>query len=171
MRKCRLCSIYGFILAISALASSACDGTITGIGRVPRPPETPLPPAPVETIDPANPTAQPIEEHAEEISAQHLLVMYQGSRSAPRSITRSREEARARAAEALDAIKRGQEFDKVVSAYTDEPGGARRRGSLGRFSRDKMVKAFSDAAFALDVGQISGVVESPFGFHVIRRLE
>jgi len=126
----------------------------------------------VETVDPTDPaSADPASAPAEEISAQHLLVMYQGAKSAGRAIKRSKDEARIRATEALDAIKRGQEFDKVVSAYTDEPGGAARRGSLGRFSRDKMVKAFADAAFALKVGEISPVVESPFGFHVIRRLE
>ena len=153
-------------------AVAACDGTLTGIGRVPRPPEPPLPPAPVETVDPTDPaSADPAKQVSEEISAQHLLVMYQGAKSAARAIKRSKEEARIRAGEALDAIKRGQDFDKVVSAYTDEPGGAARRGSLGRFSRDKMVKAFADAAFALKVGEISSVVESPFGFHVIRRLE
>jgi NIMA-interacting peptidyl-prolyl cis-trans isomerase 1 len=163
----RYVPLFAFLWAVAA-----CDGTLTGIGRVPRPPETPLPPAPVETVDPTNPaSANPAIAATEEISAQHLLVMYQGSKSAARAIKRSKEEARIRATEALDAIKRGQDFDKVVSAYTDEPGGAARRGALGRFSRDKMVKAFSDAAFALKVGEISPVVESPFGFHVIRRLE
>jgi hypothetical protein len=166
MRNLSYVAVFGLI---GALAS--CDGTLTGIGRVPRPPETPLPPAPVETVDPANPTAVLPDAVPEEISAQHLLVMYQGSKSAARSIKRSKAEARARAVEALDAIKRGQDFDKVVSAYTDEPGGAARRGALGKFSRDRMVKAFSDAAFALEVGEISTVIESPFGFHVIRRLE
>lgn len=167
MWKLRWVPVYAFLFALAA-----CDGTLTGIGRVPRPPEPPLPPAPVETVDPANPSAaDPATAAPEEISAQHLLVMYQGSKSAPKSIKRSREEARARATEALDAVKRGQDFDKVVSAYTDEPGGAARRGALGKFSRDRMVKAFSDAAFALEVGEISPVIESPFGFHVIRRLE
>src|SRR4029078_8885514 len=83
----------------------------------------------------------------------------------------TREEARARAFEALTRIKSGQPFDLVVGTYTDEPGGAARKGELGRFTRDKMVKPFSDAAFALDVGQVSTVIESPFGFHVIRRIE
>jgi hypothetical protein len=166
MWKLRFVPIYALVCALAA-----CDGTLTGIGRVPRPPEPPLPPAPVETVDPLNPSASTDPAPAEEISAQHLLVMYQGSKSAPRSIKRSKEEARARAVEALDSIKRGQEFDKVVSAYTDEPGGAARRGALGKFTRDRMVKAFSDAAFALEVGEISTVIESPFGFHVIRRLE
>jgi hypothetical protein len=166
MWKLRFVLVYGLVCTLMA-----CDGTLTGIGRVPRPPETPLPPAPVETVDPSNPGSDPASAAIEEISAQHLLVMYQGSKSAPRSIKRSKEEARIRAMEALDSIKRGQDFDKVVSAYTDEPGGAARRGALGKFSRDRMVKAFSDAAFALQVGEISPVVESPFGFHVIRRLE
>jgi hypothetical protein len=167
MWKLRWIPVFGLLCALAA-----CDGTLTGIGRVPRPPEPPLPPAPVETVDPANPAAaNPANAPPEEISAQHLLVMYEGSKSAPRSIKRSREEARIRATEALDAIKRGQDFDKVVSAYTDEPGGAARRGALGKFTRDRMVKPFSDAAFALEVGEISPVVESPFGFHVIRRLE
>ena len=161
-----ICGLVGALLALSA-----CDGTVTGIGRVPRPPEPPLPPATVETVEPANPIGAPPKEATEEISAQHLLVMYQGSKSAPASVKRTRDEARIRAGEALDAAKRGQDFDKVVSTYTDEPGGASRRGRLGRFTRDRMVKAFSDAAFALEVGQISAVIESPFGFHVIRRLE
>jgi parvulin-like peptidyl-prolyl isomerase len=126
----------------------------------------------VETVDPKDPAGVAAKEpELEEISAQHLLVMYQGSKSAPSSVKRTRDEARIRAGEALDAAKRGQDFDKVVSSYTDEPGGAVRRGRLGRFTRDRMVKAFSDAAFALEVGEISTVIESPFGFHVIRRLE
>jgi hypothetical protein len=172
MQKLRFVPICGLVGAL-VLALAACDGTLTGIGRVPRPPEPALPAAPVETVDPSNPEGSPSAKDAqpEEISAQHLLVMYEGSKSAPASIKRTRDEARARAGEALDAAQRGQDFDKVVSTYTDEPGGASRRGRLGRFTRDRMVKAFSDAAFALDVGQISGVIESPFGFHVIRRLE
>ncbi|HKQ70512.1 MAG TPA: peptidylprolyl isomerase, partial [Polyangiaceae bacterium] len=97
--------------------------------------------------------------------------MYVGSKSAPKNITRTREQARSRAFEALELVKKGQDFDKVVAAYTDEPGGAARRGELGKFTRAQMVRAFSDAAFALEVGQVSTVVESPFGFHVIRRNE
>ena len=168
MQKLRYVPVSGLVGAL-VLALAGCDGTLTGIGRVPRPPEPPLPAAPVETVDPSG--APPKEAVPEEISAQHLLVMYQGSKSAPSSVKRTRDEARIRAGEALDAAKRGQDFDKVVSTYTDEPGGAVRRGRLGRFTRDRMVKAFSDAAFALEVGEISTVIESPFGFHVIRRLE
>ena len=162
------------LLLGGALAGASCDGTLTGIGRVPRPPETPLPPAPVETASPktassGNEAESP--EQPEHIVAQHVLVSYAGAKAAPPNIKRSKDEARARAFEALELIKKGQNFDKVVAAYTDEPGGAKRHGDLGKFTRDKMVRAFSDAAFALDVGQVSTVIESPFGFHVIRRNE
>jgi parvulin-like peptidyl-prolyl isomerase len=163
-----------FVLALFApLWLASCDGTLTGIGRQPRPPETPLPPAPVETVSAksGSPPTLASEASPETIAAQHLLVMYAGSKSAPAKITRKKEEARNRAQEALQLIKKGQDFDKVVAAYTDEPGGAARKGDLGRFSRDMMVRAFSDAAFALEVGQVSAVIESPFGFHVIKRTQ
>jgi PPIC-type PPIASE domain len=165
--------VLATLLFVAAVA--ACDGTLTGMGRVPREPEPPLPPAPVETASPAGESAggpnAPPSDRPEVIAAQHLLVMYQGSRSAAPGIKRTHDEARARAYEALGRIKAGQDFDKVVAAYTDEPGGANRHGELGHFTRDKMVKPFSDAAFALDVGQVSTVIESPFGFHIIRRTE
>jgi PPIC-type PPIASE domain len=167
MSKLRLVLALGL-----SLVAVRCDGTLTGIGREPRPPEAKLPPAPVETVTARGASRVDAGAPEEEtIIAQHLLVMYQGSKSAPKSIKRTHDEARARAVEALSRIKGGQAFDAVVAAYTDEPGGAQRKGELGRFSRDMMVKPFSDAAFALDVGQVSTVIESPFGFHVIRRIE
>jgi hypothetical protein len=158
------------VVAVPVLVA-CCDGTITGIGRETRPPETPLPPAPVESVSPRGSSAPAAGEEAESIVAQHLLVMYKGSKNAPSGIRRSKDEARARAYEALELVKKGQDFDKVVAAYTDEPGGARKHGDLGRFSRDMMVRPFSDAAFALEPGQVSTVIETPFGFHVIRRTQ
>jgi hypothetical protein len=162
--------LLAFLLVPAAVV--ACDGTLTGIGRENRPPETPLPPAPVESIasrDGGSGAGTGEPDEPQSIVAQHLLVMYKGSKNAAKGVTRNKDEARLRAQEALDLIKKGQDFDQVVAAYTDEPGGAKKKGDLGRFSRDMMVRAFSDAAFALDVGQVSTVIESPFGFHVIRR--
>ena len=103
------------------------------------------------------------------ISAQHVLVAFKGTTNAPKTLTRSRDEAKKRAEEVVAKAKAGEDFSTLVSTYSDDAGTKDRQGSLGKFGRDKMVKAFSDAAFALAVGEVSAPVETPFGFHVIKR--
>ena len=106
-----------------------------------------------------------------QVGAKHLLVMHNDSLSKPDHVHRTRAEAQRRAEEALAKIRAGQSFEEVVREYTDEPGGAERNGDLGVFQRATMVKAFADAAFALKVGEVSNVVETKYGFHVIKRTE
>jgi NIMA-interacting peptidyl-prolyl cis-trans isomerase 1 len=104
------------------------------------------------------------------VEASHFLVQYKGALRAPESITRTKEEAKKRAEEGLaKARANGADFAKVVGEYSDEPGAAARGGALGEFRADQMVKPFSDAAFKLKVGQLSSLVETDFGFHVIKR--
>lgn len=109
------------------------------------------------------------EEAPEVIAAQHLLVAYKGAKSAAKTITRSKADAKKRAEEALEKAKKGEDFSALVKKYSDEPGAADRLGNLGKFKRDAMVKPFSDAAFKLKVNEVSDVVETEFGFHVIKR--
>ncbi len=124
--------------------------------------------------DDASPRA---EAHADapaqpdEVGAQHLLVMHKDSQRVPPAITRTKDEARARANDALAKIKGGKSFDDAVREFSDEPGAKDRKppGTLGTFKKAAMVAAFSDAAFRLKVGELSGVVETPFGFHIIKR--
>jgi hypothetical protein len=106
-----------------------------------------------------------------EIAASHILVMYRGSMRAPSEITRSKDEALARAKEALKRAVSGEDFGVLVVEYSDDRGSKTTGGKLGRFQRRMMVKPFADAAFALKVGELSGIVESPFGYHVILRTE
>ncbi len=105
------------------------------------------------------------------ISAKHVLVKYYGAKGAQPAIGRSREEACLRAIEVRDKIRGGADFSKVVIEYSEEPGAASREGSVGSIERSDVVPPFADAAFELDMGQLSDVVESDFGFHVILRTE
>lgn len=106
-----------------------------------------------------------------QVGARHILVMHDDSTSKPPPLKRTRAEAQRRAQEALLKIRGGESFDEVVKVYTDEPGGVERSGDLGVFDRGTMVKAFSDVAFGLKVGEVSEIVETKYGFHIIKRTE
>lgn len=103
------------------------------------------------------------------VSAQHVLVAFKGAEGAPKTVTRSKAEAKKRAEEVLEKAKAGTSFDELVNTYSDDPGSKERRGSVGKFTREKMTKPFSDAAFALRVDGLSEPVETKFGYHVIKR--
>jgi peptidyl-prolyl cis-trans isomerase NIMA-interacting 1 len=123
-------------------------------------------PAPSATPVASSPPTPP-----DAIIAQHVLVAYKSAKRAPKGVTRSKEEAKARAREACDKVRAGTPFEDVVKQYSDDLGSADRMGSLGKFRRDAMDPAFSKAAFGLAVGQVSDPVETPFGFHVIKRTQ
>jgi len=105
------------------------------------------------------------------ISARHVLVQWLGSERAGKSVLRSREQARTLAEQVLVRAKAGEDLGRLAVEYSDEPGAGTRGGSLGRFTRGQMVPAFDAVVFKLKVGAISGIVETPFGFHVIQRTQ
>ena len=108
-----------------------------------------------------------------QVRARHILVGFEGTRSASADAAkRKKETARQRAAEILAKVRAaGADFAKIAREFTDEAAGKGKGGDLGFFSREMMVKEFADAAFLLRSGQISEIVESPFGFHVIKAEE
>ena len=164
------------LFTITALAAS-----LSGCDSPPPPPpgdaasasvSAPAPsatPPPAEQPRPATPTAATDDAAPEVVAAQHVLVAYTGAKRAPKTVTRSKADAKKRAEEALAKARKGDDFSQLVKAYSDEPGAAERLGNLGKFKREAMVKPFADAAFALKVGDVSDVVETEFGFHVIKR--
>ncbi len=97
--------------------------------------------------------------------------MWRGSTHAPDGVTRTRDEARTRAEDVLRRARAGEDFAGLARRFSDEPGAATSGGSLGVFGPGQMVPAFEHAAFALQLGQISNLVETEFGFHVIKRTQ
>ncbi len=164
---------------------SACGGA-----AVPPPPPEKAPVAPAPPPEPtAAPAAGPDAEavatclanasakrarfsgEPAKITVRHVLVKYTGSKGGDPSAKRTREEACLRAIEARDKLREGADFDEVVKQYSDEPGAATRGGVVGSVERKDLAKPFADAAFELSVNQMSDVVETEFGFHVIFRSE
>jgi len=70
----------------------------------------------------------------------------------------------------LERIKKGEKFSAIAKDVSLCPS-KKRGGDLGTFGRGQMVKEFEKTAFSLDKGQISGIVKTKFGYHIIRRLE
>jgi peptidyl-prolyl cis-trans isomerase D len=100
----------------------------------------------------------------EERRASHILVA--APKTAPPA---EREKAKAKAEELLVAVKKAPDsFAEIARKNSQDPGSAANGGDLDYFARGAMTKAFEDAAFALKKGEISAVVESDFGYHIIK---
>lgn len=95
----------------------------------------------------------------EAVRARHILI---------RADRTASEEDKKKAEDILKRIKAGEDFAKLASDLSDDPGSKPRGGDLGFFQRGRMVKPFEEAAFALKPGEVSGIVESPFGYHIIK---
>ncbi|HVF49749.1 MAG TPA: peptidylprolyl isomerase [Pyrinomonadaceae bacterium] len=77
-------------------------------------------------------------------------------------------EARTKIEGLLQRVRAGEDFATLAKEFSADPGSKVQGGDLGWFGRGMMVKPFEDAAFALKPGEVSGIVESPFGFHIIK---
>lgn len=100
------------------------------------------------------------------VRASHILLMYKGSMRS--SASRSKAEAEQQIQEILGKLQGGEAFAVLAKSHSDCPSSSK-GGDLGSFGRGQMVGPFEDAAFGLQVGQTSGVVETPFGYHIIQR--
>ena len=105
-------------------------------------------------------------------SAAHILFQYKLADSAPKTIKRTKDEAKAAAEEALKQVKAGKDFAQLAASSSDEELSKGNGGATDFFSltgKDAMVDAFGRAAYALQkVGDVSPVVETPYGFHIIK---
>lgn len=100
----------------------------------------------------------------EERRASHILLTVDPGMSAEKKA-----EVKAAAAALLDEVKRNPaKFAELAKTRSQDPGSAARGGDLDFFARGAMVKPFEDAVFALNKGEISSLVESDFGYHIIQ---
>lgn len=106
-------------------------------------------------------TEEDVVRAYEQVEASHILIEPVGDE-------RNFELARTLAEKVLAEIKGGKDFAEAAKTYSADPGSKDKGGELGYFTRDMMVKEFSDAAFALQVGEISEPVKSDYGYHIIK---
>ena len=100
----------------------------------------------------------------EERRASHILI-----KAEPSATAEQKKAARAKAEQLLAQVQKNPaEFAELAKKNSDDPGSAANGGDLDFFGKGAMTKAFDDAVFSLTPGQISGVVESDYGFHIIR---
>lgn len=98
-------------------------------------------------------------EIPEQVKASHILILA------------SEENAEAKASELLAELKAGKDFEALAKARSQDPGSGAKGGDLGFFGRGRMAREFEEAAFQLKTGELSGVVKSQFGFHIIKVTE
>lgn len=97
------------------------------------------------------------------VSARHILIKAYQTASAE-----EKAKAREKAETLLKRIKAGEDFVKLAEEFSDDAGSKAKGGDLGFSARGRLVPAFEQAAFSLKPGELSGIVETDFGYHIIR---
>ena len=100
----------------------------------------------------------------EAVKISHILLKPEPSEEAVKNATQKAEEI-------LERIKKGEDFAELAKNYSDDPGSASRGGDLGLVQRGEFVKEFEEVAFNMEPGQISGIVQSEFGLHIIQLIK
>ena len=112
------------------------------------------------------------EEHKkdyykDEVKASHILISTVDDNGKELSEAKKKE-AKKKAEEVLKKAKSGEEFSELAKEYSDDPWSAANGGDLGYFTKGQLVQPFEEAAFSLKSGEISGLVESEYGYHIIK---
>jgi parvulin-like peptidyl-prolyl isomerase len=105
---------------------------------------------------------------SEAVTASHILITFEGALRATKK--RNRKEAKKLAEKILKDLKNGIDFAELAHQHSDGPSGPK-GGDLGRFTRGQMVPEFDQVVFNLELGAVSGVVETQFGYHIIKRTQ
>jgi NIMA-interacting peptidyl-prolyl cis-trans isomerase 1 len=127
-----------------------------------------------EVVEEAPPAAPEVRQIAEiprpRIRARHILIAHTEAKRAPVGVERTRAAAELLAEQVRGKLEAGEDFESLAKDFSDD-GSKKRGGDLGVFTKGVMNPAFEEATLALEVGGRSAVIETPFGFHIIERLE
>ncbi len=104
-------------------------------------------------------------QQPERVHARHILISTKDAKTDAEKAV-----AKKKAEDVLAQLRKGGDFAELAKKYSDDPGAAN-GGDLGVFGRGQMVPEFEKAAFSLKVNQISDIVETQFGYHIIQVLE
>ena len=103
------------------------------------------------------------DHSAKEVKARHILI-----KAPPNASPQARQEAKAKADSLLALVKEGEDFAMLAEKNSEDPGSASKGGDLGFFGWGKMVNEFQEVAFALQPDQVSDVIETQYGYHIIK---
>ncbi|MFW5710435.1 MAG: peptidylprolyl isomerase [Spirochaetia bacterium] len=104
-------------------------------------------------------------EQPEQVRASHILI-----KVAEDATEEDKQAAEEKLLKAKERIENGEEFSEVARDVSEDPS-SERGGDLDYFSRGQMVPAFEEAVFNMEVGELSGIVESSFGYHLIKKTD
>jgi len=125
-----------------------------------------------DIADPEKITDEDVQNYFEEnysgdrkATVQHILLMTQGKSDA------EKDEIRKKTEDILAQAKSGKDFGELAQTHSEDPGSKDRGGLYEDFERGTMVKPFEDAAFNLPIGSISDIVETRYGYHIIKVID
>jgi len=156
--------ILVLLLALPLLTVGGC-GDGNGGGDSPSTASDGSEPVTAEPVDPS--VARRLRD--QEASASHILIAHADSKDGPEGITRTRQEAENMARQIALKARQGADFAELARKYSDDPKAQVSGGYLGIFVRGEMLLDFEVPLFAMDVGQVGVVIETEYGFHVLKR--
>ena len=99
-----------------------------------------------------------------EVHASHIMIRFQNQNPSPQDTA----QAFAKIKALKDSLAAGEDFASLAKSHSEDPGSAGRGGDLGYFSRRRWVQPFEEVAMNLTPGQVSGIVRTPYGYHLIK---